>query len=187
LLSFRSPLLTYDRRDIAQQKDILARTFNGLGWHAEYIVDAMRKADDFYFDSTSRVVVPQWSRGRIALLGDAGYCGSPLAGHGTALSLVGAYVLAGELAVADGNHLRAFGAYQEQMQAYVDQRTQLPPGGIRMAMPMTSAGIWLRNAFTRLMTSRPLRGMVAKAAVQPDAISLVPYAGQVTPARPSRG
>jgi 2-polyprenyl-6-methoxyphenol hydroxylase-like FAD-dependent oxidoreductase len=187
LLSFRSPLLTYDRRDIAQQKDLLARTFKGLGWHAEYIVDAMREADDFYFDSTSRVVVPEWSRGRIALLGDAGYCGSPLAGHGTALSLVGAYVLAGELAVADGNHVRAFGAYQEQLQAYVDQRTQLPPGGIRMAMPMTSAGIWLRNASTRLMTSRPLRGMIAKAAVQPDAISLMPYAGQPTQARPSCG
>jgi hypothetical protein len=74
--------------------------------------------------------------------------------------LVGAYVLAGELAVADGNHLRAFGAYQEQMQAYVDQRTQLPPGGIKMAMPMTSTGIWLRNACTRLMTSRPLRGAI---------------------------
>jgi hypothetical protein len=101
--------------------------------------------------------------------------------------LVGAYVLAGELAVADGNQVRAFGAYQEQMQAYVDQRTQLPPGGIKMAMPMTSAGIWLRNASTRLMTSRPLRGMLAKAAVQPDAISLMPYAEQVTPARPSQG
>jgi hypothetical protein len=82
---------------------------------------------------------------------------------------------------------RAFGAYQEQLQAYVDQRTQLPPGGIKMAMPMTSAGIWLRNASTRLMTSGPLRGMIAKAAIQPDAISLAPYAEQITPARPSRG
>jgi 2-polyprenyl-6-methoxyphenol hydroxylase-like FAD-dependent oxidoreductase len=187
LLNFRSPQLDIDRRDVEVHKQILTKTFAGLGWHTQHILDAMLEADDFYFDSTSRVVVPDWSQGRIALLGDAGYCGSPLAGQGTALSLVGAYVLAGELAVADGNHLRAFGAYQEQMQAYVDQRTQLPPGGIRMAMPMTSAGIWLRNASTRLMTSRPLRGMIAKAAVQPDAISLVPYAGQVTPARPSQG
>jgi 2-polyprenyl-6-methoxyphenol hydroxylase-like FAD-dependent oxidoreductase len=112
LLSFRSPQLDFDRRDARHHKQILAKTFAGLGWHTQYILAAMLEADDFYFDSTSRVVVPEWSQGRIALLGDAGYCGSPLAGHGTALSLVGAYVLAGELAVADGNYLRAFGAYQ---------------------------------------------------------------------------
>ncbi|HEY0689376.1 MAG TPA: hypothetical protein VGD71_10060 [Kribbella sp.] len=76
------------------------------------------------------------------------------------MSLVGAHVLAGKLAVADGNHPRAFGAHQEKLRVYVDQRTQLPPGGIRMAMPMTSTGIWLRNACTRLMTSRPLRGAI---------------------------
>lgn len=176
LLAFRSPVLSYDRRDADAQKALVRQRFEGLGWHTERILAGLRNADDFYFDSVSRVVVPEWSRGRFALAGDAGYCGSPLAGHGTALSLVGAYVLAGELAAADGDHLRAFPAYQARMQAYVDQRMELPPGGIKMAMPMTSVGVRLRDTSTRVMTSRPFAGLLAKMAIaKPDAIDLPDY------------
>ena len=181
LLNFRSPLLTYDRRDVEQQKALLEKTFAGLGWHTAHVLDGLRGADDFYFDSLSRVLVPEWSRGRIALLGDAAYCGSPLAGHGTALSLVGAYVLAGELA-RNEDHGQAFAAYQRVMQGYVEQRMELPPGGIEMAMPNSAAAIWARNTSTRLMTSRPFRGVLAKlAAAQPDAINLPDYL--TTPSR----
>ncbi|WP_405069072.1 FAD-dependent monooxygenase [Kribbella sp. NBC_01510] len=176
LLAFRSPVLSYDRRDADAHKALVRQRFEGLGWHTERILAGLRNADDFYFDSVSRVVVPEWSRGRFALAGDAGYCGSPLAGHGTALSLVGAYVLAGELAAADGDHLRAFPAYQARMQAYVDQRMELPPGGIKMAMPMTSVGVRLRDTSTRVMTSRPFAGLLAKMAIaKPDAIDLPDY------------
>jgi 2-polyprenyl-6-methoxyphenol hydroxylase-like FAD-dependent oxidoreductase len=176
LLSFRSPVVTYDRRDPAAQKALVRQRFEGLGWHTRHILDGLREADDFYLDSISKVVVPEWSRGRVVLAGDAGYCGSPLAGHGTALSLVGAYVLAGELAAAEGDHVRAFRAYQSRMQAYVEQRMELPPGGIKMAMPMTALGIRLRDTSTRLMTSRPFAGLLAKMAIgQPDAIDLPDY------------
>ncbi|WP_328526413.1 FAD-dependent monooxygenase [Kribbella sp. NBC_00359] len=176
LLAFRSPVLSYDRRDAEAQKALVRQRFEGLGWHTERILAGLRDADDFYFDSVSRVVVPEWSRGRFALAGDAGYCGSPLAGHGTALSLVGAYVLAGELAAAEGDHLRAFPAYQARMQAYVDQRMELPPGGIKMAMPMTSLGVRLRDTSTRVMTSRLFAGLLAKMAMaKPDAIDLPEY------------
>jgi 2-polyprenyl-6-methoxyphenol hydroxylase-like FAD-dependent oxidoreductase len=78
LLSFRSPLLSYDRRDVEAQKRLVRDRFEGLGWHTEHVLKQLETADDFYFDSTSRVVVPQWSRGRITLAGDAGYCGSPM-------------------------------------------------------------------------------------------------------------
>ncbi|MGY4772795.1 FAD-dependent monooxygenase [Kribbella sp. CWNU-51] len=176
LLAFRSPVLSYDRRDAEAQKALVRQRFEGLGWHTERILAGLRDADDFYFDSVSRVVVPEWSRGRVALAGDAGYCGSPLTGHGTALSLVGAYVLAGELAAADGDHLQAFPAYQARMQAYVDQRMELPPGGIKMAMPMSSVGVRLRDTSTRVMTSRLFAGLLAKMAIaKPDAIDLPDY------------
>jgi 2-polyprenyl-6-methoxyphenol hydroxylase-like FAD-dependent oxidoreductase len=158
---------------------LLTERFTGLGWHTDHILAAMQNADDFYFDTISRVVVPEWSRGRVVLVGDAGYCGSPLAGHGTALSLVGAYVLAGELAAAEGDHIRAFPSYQKIMQAYVEQRMELPPGGVNMAMPMTSLGIWLRDTSIRLMTSRLFAGALAKMAVgQPDKIELKEYSVQ---------
>ncbi|MFI5697684.1 FAD-dependent monooxygenase [Kribbella sp. NPDC051586] len=176
LLSFRSPVISYDRRDVAAQKQLVREQFAGLGWHTSQILNQLDKADDFYLDSTSRVVVPQWSRGRIALVGDAGYCGSPMAGHGTALSLVGAYVLAGELAAVDGDHVRAFPAYQARMQAYADQRMELPPGGIKMAMPMSSFGIRYRDFVLRAMTSRLMAGALTKMTLaKPDAIDLPEY------------
>jgi 2-polyprenyl-6-methoxyphenol hydroxylase-like FAD-dependent oxidoreductase len=176
LLSFRSPVLSYDRRDLAAQKRLVREQYARLGWHTSKILEQLDEADDFYLDSTSRVVVPEWSRGRITLVGDAGYCGSPMAGHGTALSLVGAYVLAGELAAVDGDHARAFPAYQARMQPYVDQRMELPPGGIKMAMPMSSFGIRYRDFVLRTMTSKLMSGVLAKLAVaKPDAIELPDY------------
>lgn len=181
MLNFRSPLLPRMNQD--EQKALLQKTFAGLGWHTPYLLESMPTVDDFYFDTTSRVAVPEWSSGRVVLLGDAGYCGSPLAGHGTALSLVGAYVLAGELAT-NGDHRSAFPAYQREMQAYVEQRMELPPGGVKGAMPLSRAGIWARNTSTRLMTSRPFRGVLAKAAAaQPDAIELKSYLTRATPSR----
>ncbi|WP_350281186.1 FAD-dependent monooxygenase [Kribbella sp. HUAS MG21] len=179
LLSFRSPLLSYDRRDVAAQKRLVRSRFEGLGWHTAHVLRGLDTADDFYFDTTSQVVVPRWARGRVALVGDAGYCGSPMAGHGTALSLVGAYVLAGELAAADGDHERAFAAYQARMQPYVEQRMELPPGGIKLAMPMSAFGIAYRDLMLRVMTSRLLSGVLAKtAAAKPDAIELPEYSVQ---------
>ncbi|GAA3117792.1 2-polyprenyl-6-methoxyphenol hydroxylase-like FAD-dependent oxidoreductase [Kribbella aluminosa] len=99
-----------------------------------------------------------------------------MAGHGTALSLVGAYVLAGELAAAAGDHVRAFPAYQRRMQAYVAQRMELPPGGIKMAMPMSAFGIAYRDFVLRVMTSRMMTGALKKlAGGTPDAIDLPEY------------
>ncbi|HWD82486.1 MAG TPA: FAD-dependent monooxygenase [Kribbella sp.] len=179
LLSFRSPILTYDRRDIEAQKRIVRERFEGLGWHTPQVLKALDAADDFYLDTISKVVVPEWSRGRIALVGDAGYCGSPMAGHGTALSIVGAYVLAGELAAAAGDHGKAFPAYQQRMQAYVAQRMELPPGGVKMAMPMSAFGIAYRDFVLRVMTSKVMSGALKKmAGGAPDDIELPEYSVQ---------
>ncbi|MFI5730750.1 FAD-dependent monooxygenase [Kribbella sp. NPDC051587] len=171
LLSFRSPVITYDYRDVQAQKALLRERFSGLGWHTQPLLAGLTTADDFYFDSLSRVAVPEWSQGRVALVGDAGYCGSPMAGHGTALALVGAYVLAGELAT-DGDHARAFAAYQRRLQAYVDQRMELAPGGIKMAMPMTTAGIRYRDLMMRVITSKPFLGLLK---AKPDVLELPDY------------
>ena len=179
LLSFRSPILTYDRRDVEAQKRIVRERFEGLGWHTPGVLKGLDAADDFYLDTISKVVVPEWSRGRVALVGDAGYCGSPMAGHGTALSIVGAYVLAGELAAAAGDHAQAFPAYQRRMQAYVAQRMELPPGGLKMAMPMSAFGIAYRDFVLRVMTSKPMSGALKKmAGGTPDKIELPEYSVQ---------
>ncbi|MFE3542885.1 FAD-dependent monooxygenase, partial [Nocardia sp. NPDC059177] len=83
------------RRDTEAQKALIRAKLTGAGWRAPEILAAMDSATDFYFDEIARVDVPTLSQGRVTLIGDAGYCGSPLTGMGTAMAIVGAYILAG--------------------------------------------------------------------------------------------
>ena len=99
-LSFRSPELAVDHRDVAAQKQLLRERAAGMGWEVPVLLAGLDDAPDFYFDSCSQVVLESWHRGRVGLLGDAAFSPSPLTGQGTSLALVGAYVLAGELAAA---------------------------------------------------------------------------------------
>jgi 2-polyprenyl-6-methoxyphenol hydroxylase-like FAD-dependent oxidoreductase len=174
-LSFRSEPLGGECRDRAAQKELLARRFAGAGWEVPRLLDAMRASADFYFDSVGQVHLDAWSRGRVALLGDAGYCPSPLTGLGTSLSLVGAYVLAGELVAAGGDHRVAFPRYQERLRAYVAQGQQLPPGGVGGFAPMTAFMIGMRSVSTRWMTRWPLRNLLAGQFAKADAIELPSY------------
>lgn len=176
MLSFTSPPLKYDRRDVHQQRRLLTDAFAGVGWRVPALLDALPDAPDFFFDSICQVHVPNWSRGRVTLLGDAGYCGSPLTGMGTSMALVGAYVLAGELASAGGDHGRAFARYQEVMRDYVRQCQELPPGGIGGFAPQSRLMIWLRNQSMRMMGHWPMRDILARQFQKADAITLPNYA-----------
>jgi 2-polyprenyl-6-methoxyphenol hydroxylase-like FAD-dependent oxidoreductase len=98
------------------------------------------------------VYMDRWSAGRVAVLGDAGYCASPISGMGTSLALVGAYVLAGELARHD-DHRDAFAAYEAWMRPYVDAAQKLPPGAPRLASPRSRTGIRVLNAGLRIAAS----------------------------------
>ena len=96
-LAFRSEPVVYDRRNPDEQRALLAKHFAVAGWQCDALLAAAATADDFYFDAFVQVRMPTISQGRVTLVGDAGYCASPLSGMGTSLALVGAYVLAGEL------------------------------------------------------------------------------------------
>jgi 2-polyprenyl-6-methoxyphenol hydroxylase-like FAD-dependent oxidoreductase len=175
MLSFTSPPLDYDRRDVLAQKEILRTKFTGVGWLAPQMLAAMPGADDFYFDSLSQVRMGQWYRGRTVLLGDAGYCGSPLVGLGTAMALVAAYVLAGELSATPDDHEAAFTRYQSEMGAYVKQCQTLPPGGMKGFAPNSALMIRMRNLSMRMMTRWPMRAVIAKQFQKADAITLKDY------------
>ena len=177
MFSFTSPLMRYDRRDIGQQKRILAERFAGMGWQVPRLLADMWDAPDFYFDAVCQVHLEHWSRGRTVLLGDAAFCGSPLSGLGTSLAIVAAYVLAGELAAADGDHRIAFARYESELRDYVKQCQKLPPGGVRGFLPGSRAALWLRNQSMRASTTRPMRGLVARQGRKADAITLKDYAG----------
>lgn len=118
---FATQPLQYDRRDTQQQKSVLRDHFRQEGWEVPRLLEILETAPDFYFDSVSQVKMSRWSAGRSVLLGDAAYCASPLSGMGTSLALVGGYVLAGELAEADGDYALAFTRYESLMREFVNK------------------------------------------------------------------
>ncbi|MFE6688091.1 FAD-dependent monooxygenase [Streptomyces sp. NPDC057743] len=142
---FASDQLTYDRRDALAQRKAIAQAYDGAGWRTPELIETLWNTDTLYFDSISRVDVPTWSTGRIALLGDAAY-GATVGGMGTGSALVGAYVLAGELALAAGDHHRAFARYEQQLRPYV---TRCQEGGRTTGTflaPPTQDALTTRNA-----------------------------------------
>jgi 2-polyprenyl-6-methoxyphenol hydroxylase-like FAD-dependent oxidoreductase len=173
MLAVRAP--EAERMDQAAQKAFLARRMAGAGWKVDSLLAAMPGAPDFYFDILAQVRVQQWWRGRAVLLGDAGFCGSPLAGLGTSMSLVGAYVLAGELAAARRPE-EAFAAYQQRMAAYVASGLELPPGGMRAFAPNSRLWIRARALSMRMMGVWPMKGLLEKQFSKADAITLPDYA-----------
>ena len=148
---FASPLLDHDWRDVEQHKKLISNTFAGLRWHVPHLLDALRDAQDVYFDSISRVTVPRWSAGRVALLGDAAW-GVTLGGMGVGTGIVGAYVLAGELAAAGGDHRTAFTAYENRMRGYA-ARWQRGANPGQFLAPPTATRLRMRNTMfkTRLI------------------------------------
>jgi 2-polyprenyl-6-methoxyphenol hydroxylase-like FAD-dependent oxidoreductase len=117
LLACRAELIDGDPpRD--RQKEALRRAFGDMRWEVPDILDAM-DAVEVYFDRVSQIHLPRWSSGRAALLGDAGACPSLLAGEGTGLAMIEAYVLAGELHRADGDVARACATYEARLRSFV--------------------------------------------------------------------
>ena len=165
---FASPLAPPDWHDIDRQKELIVDRFTGLGWHVPRMLDGLRQAPELYFDSISRVGVPTWVSGRTALLGDAAW-GVTLGGMGVGTSLVGAYVLAGELAVADGEHRTAFDAYQRRMRPYA-ARWQRGANPGRFLAPSTALGLRTRNRLFRTGLVKKMLVSSTKALATDDAL-----------------
>ncbi|MBV9847235.1 MAG: FAD-dependent monooxygenase [Kutzneria sp.] len=178
-LSFRSPPIAYDRGDLTGQRNIVARRFAGIGWETPRLLNAMRAASDFFFDSMGRVYLDCWSRDRVTLVGDAAYCSTPLTGLGTSLALVGAYVLAGELATAGGDHDVAFSRYQSVMRPYVTRGQQLPPGGLAGFAPRNRVVIRSRALTMHWMTRWPFRKLFAAQFGKASGIVLPDYSAVI--------
>ncbi|KUJ67145.1 FAD-dependent oxidoreductase [Streptomyces albus subsp. albus] len=112
-------------RDTEERKRLLVREYAGAGWEMPRLIHGIWDAPDFHFDSLSQIHLDSWSRGRVVLLGDAAYCGSPASGQGTTMAMVGAYVLAGELAAAAGEHLAGLAAYERKLRPFTTANQQL--------------------------------------------------------------
>ena len=139
MLSFPAPDFEIDHRDIAAQKRLLRERMAGFGWETPRILEHVDAAPDFYLDQVAQVVMDRWYDGRVGLLGDAAFSASPMSGGGTGLALVGAYVLAAELAAAGWDPATGFAAYQERMRDYVDANQEIGRAHVEMLLATPEA------------------------------------------------
>jgi 2-polyprenyl-6-methoxyphenol hydroxylase-like FAD-dependent oxidoreductase len=165
---FTAPPGTFPTRDVDAQRQLVADAFAGAGWEFPRFMEAMWKADDFYADVTCQVHMDSYHAGRVALVGDAAYCPSPMSGQGTSLALVGAYVLASALgeASASGDVEAALARYDESMRDFVRQNQQIAEKLASTFAPRTTFQVWSRNAAMRLLPYVPAASAVMKLAMR---------------------
>jgi 2-polyprenyl-6-methoxyphenol hydroxylase-like FAD-dependent oxidoreductase len=144
--------------DVQGQKALLRKRFQAGGWECAEILAALDAADDFYFDRVSQIRMdPQqglWTRGRVTLIGDAASCVSLLAGQGTALAMVAAYILAGELSRCEGDYAGAFRRYQELFGPFVLAKQKAALRFAGSFAPKSKLALFLRNQIFRLLAIR---------------------------------
>jgi 2-polyprenyl-6-methoxyphenol hydroxylase-like FAD-dependent oxidoreductase len=132
-------------RSLAVQKGILNQRFAGDGWELPHILAALDTCNDLYFDRVSQIRMGTWSHGRVALVGDAAFCVSLLAGQGSALAMTAAYVLAGELARSKDRPQDAFRRYEDRLRALINLKQQAAVRFAAALVPRTRLGIFFRN------------------------------------------
>lgn len=125
MLSFPAADFDVDYRDVEAQKRLLRERLAGLGWLTPRILAHLSDTPDFYLDQVAQVVMDRWSSGRVGLLGDAAFSSSPMSGQGTGLALVGAYLLAGELAAAGWDPPAGFAGYERRMRSFVEANQEI--------------------------------------------------------------
>ena len=135
--------------DRASQEELLRAKLAGKGWEVPQMLEVMSSAKNFYFDSASQILMPSWSTGRVVLVGDAGAAPSFLAGQGSALAMISAYVLAGELAAARGRYQEAFTKYEARLRSYIGSKQRGAERFARALAPKTRAGMLFRNLVVR--------------------------------------
>ncbi len=144
-----------EAQTIVSQKALLRSRFENSGWECPQILDALDASDDLYFDRVSQIrmnpTAGLWTRGRVTLLGDAAFCVSLLGGQGSALAMIAAYILAGELHRADGDYPRAFARYQELFGPFVAKKQNAAQRFGSAFAPRTKLGLFLRNQIVRTM------------------------------------
>ena len=143
------------------------------------MLEVMSGANDFFFDSVSQIRMPSWSKGRVALVGDAAAAPSFLAGQGSALGMVEGYTLATELA-GNSDHREAFARYHERLAPLLRSKQDAAQGlGLAFA-PKNRFQLFIRNTVLKMM-GLPKVADIAMGRSFHDAVELpaFPEAGPI--------
>ena len=141
--------ISYDYGNIAQQREIIMEQFAGEGWRGPELLEEIANAGNFYFDKACQIKMPSWTKGRVVLVGDAGYCASPAAGIGGSLSISGAAALADALLKHNGDFEPAFRDYNNNFRPFIKDVQATAEANIKENfIPRTEEAIRKRNAQT---------------------------------------
>ncbi len=145
----RKDWLEGSRSDQKTQKELVKREFADAGWQAPRLLDALDSTQDFYMQNVQQIRMKQWSNGRVVCLGDAAYAPTPLTGMGTALAIIGGYLLAGEISEMEkGAHpSQAFDGFDSKFRPFVEKIQNIPSFVPGVVHPRTAWKIWLLQTF----------------------------------------
>jgi 2-polyprenyl-6-methoxyphenol hydroxylase-like FAD-dependent oxidoreductase len=143
---FSEKEIIYDRRKEDEQKRMIRGHFEGGGWRTRELLEEMSRCKDFYFDQLCQVRMACWTKGRVALVGDAGYCPSPAAGMGGSVAILGAAALGEALQRHPGDVRTAFQKYEESFRPTAEAiQAHAVEIGLEMFMPRSEEAIHRRN------------------------------------------
>jgi len=146
LAFFSEQEITYDYRNEQQMRHIILDQFKGTGWRTPELLEEIQQTTDFYFDKLCQMKMPSWTKGKVALVGDAGYCASPAAGRGGSLAIDGAAALADAFEKHNGNYKLAFQEYNETLRPFIEEvQAEVVDFGLDAFIPRTEEAIQKRN------------------------------------------
>lgn len=146
LCFFSEKEIPYDYRNEEQQRNIILNQFTGTGWRTPELLKEVQRSKTFYFDKLCQMKMPSWTKGRVALVGDAGYCASPAAGRGGSLAIDGAAALADAFQKCQGNFELAFQEYNTAFRPFIEEvQAGVVNFGLEMLIPRTEEAIRKRN------------------------------------------
>lgn len=153
VLCFRTEKeISYDYRNEEQQRQIILEQFAGGDWRTAELLEEVQRSKTFYFDKLCQVKMPAWTKGRVALVGDAGYCASPAAGMGGSLAIDGAAALADALQKHNSHIDLAFETYNKDFRPFIEEiQAAAVSVGLELLVPRTEEAIRKRNSMTALI------------------------------------
>lgn len=164
--------LDYDYRDEDRQRAQLRAAFEHTAPEVDRWLAEIPRTPTFYFDAITQLQMRTWSRGRVTLVGDAGYCPGPAVGGSTSLAVYGAYVLAAEMVRAGDDHAAAFAAYERTMLPRVVSSRKLARVNAKTVVPMTGRGIRALVGAGQLISVLPLGVTQALARLNAKGVRL---------------
>lgn len=147
--------LEYHHRDVDRQRALVRDAFSGIAPAVDRWLAELDSPANFYFDSITQLELASWSRGRVTLVGDAGYCPGPGVGGSTSLAVLGAYVLAGELEQAGADYASAFAAYEAAMADPVRHSRGFARTVAKTLVPRSEFGVWALVTAGRVIDTLP--------------------------------